>query len=327
MKRLLALTLVTTIGAAGCLQRGQEDGVREALPQADQLQIKLPGAVVSGTASTASGISSASAPLLGETAVFYNLTRGVSRELNGGAYFILSLVKLISEYPVTSIQGDTYIWGPWSDALNPAEYRLTARQDGMGAYLWSLEGRQKADAGAAFAAVVSGVAMPGRLPNRGTGRFHMDFDYSHKLDPLNKGEGQLDVVYDLESEPASIQMDFAKNATMPGGTTGVATAHYAYSLAADGSGDFQFGVHGDIDKSGTTAWEDSLIRSRWLATGAGRADVKVTSGDLGTRTLIGSECWSVSFVRTFWTDNLGFSPTEGASSTCAFADTNLPGSF
>lgn len=103
----------------------------------------------------------------------------------------------------------------------------------------------------------------------------------------------------------------------------VAAFHYSYAEARDGSGDFQFAVHGDLDDDGS-AWEESEIRSRWQATGQGRSDFRVIGGDLGAKTLAGSECWDVSFGRVYWTDSLGWQATEGDAAACAHGDALFP---
>ena len=48
--------------------------------------------------------------------------------------------------------------------------------------------------------------------------------------------------------------------------------------------------------------EDLVIRSRWNATGAGRADAKISGGDLsleGVTEVTTSECWDSNFGVTF----------------------------
>ena len=63
---------------------------------------------------------------------------------------------------------------------------------------------------------------------------------------------------------------------------------------------------------GTALLENVTIRSRWLATGAGRGDARITGGDLGTQQAIASECWNTLFRRSsYYTDNVNFHPTEG----------------
>jgi hypothetical protein len=318
-------SLLPAVLMLGCVPRGDVDEVRESLPTASAMQIKLPGGAASQAAPGApEGIAGHTQALLGEQAQFYTLTRGVSVELNTGAAFVLILVRTIVVFPVTSIEGDTYIWGPWDDALSPSQYRLTVTQNLAGDYEWSLEGRLKAEgASAAYDAVVAGVAAPGQ-PLRGAGTFSMDFDTAERLDPAgNDAAGVLTVAYDLESEPRGVTMDFRRGLPNEAGIVEDTTAHYEYREAADGSGDFVFAIHGDLDDDGS-AWEDMEIRSRWHATGAGRSDVVAVGGDFGGVTLNASECWDTSFGRVFWTDSLEWQPTEGDPADCAFSSAAMP---
>jgi hypothetical protein len=325
MKReLTILVTLTAMTGAACMKPDGEDGIRGALPEASALQIKLPGGSAKPDA-VGGDVGSTSRELLGETAQFYAFTRIVSRDLNRGAAFVLILVHTIVQYPVTTVEGDTYIWGPWTETLNPAEWRLTVTQDEAGDYHWAFEGRRKNDPTAAFVAVVNGVATPGELEGRGVGSFSLDFDKAEELDPVgNDAQGQIDVAYDLESNPAHVTMDYATMATTPEGGTEAVTFHYEYAEAPDGSGDFQFTLHGDLDDNGS-AWEDTQIRSRWVAAGAGRSDILITGGDAGTTEVTAAECWDESFGRVYYSDSVEFQPTEGDAADCAFSDALLPG--
>ena len=96
---------------------------------------------------------------------------------------------------------------------------------------------------------------------------------------------------------------------------------YAYNEMLDGGGDMVFNVEGNA--GGTTAQEQITLRSRWQSNGRGRADARLTGGDLAT-TAIASECWDGSFRRTFYTDNVNFAPAEGDVANCAFGTADLP---
>lgn len=310
MKRLTLCASALCSLTLACKPQGGVDEIRSALPTAEAVSVKVP--------------DGAAARALGEMATFYTFTRQVSRDLNGGAAWTLILVRTIVSFPVTSIEGDTYIWGPWHEALSPSQYRLTVIQNSAGAYAWSLEGRRVADGdAAAYESVIAGVAEPGR-PHRGAGTIVMDFDTAERLDPAgNDGEGRLEVEYDLETDPASIGMDYTRTAVGGGGAPAEATAHYEYREASSGAGDFVFAIHGDLDDTGSAA-EDAQVRSRWLPTGAGRADIRISAGDLGAQVLIGSECWDSSFARVYWSDSLGWAPTEGDAAACAFDQAAMP---
>ncbi|MBI4511836.1 MAG: hypothetical protein HY698_19535 [Deltaproteobacteria bacterium] len=343
-----ALALVI-LGSTGCVIQDDVQEIRDTLPRASAIQVKVPGGTQASALAIASGQQARTAPpiiiggqqartaplvvkggvgssthaVLGQTAQFYAFTRLISGHLNLGAAFVLTLVHSVAHFPPTSVQGDTYIWGPWTNALNPAEWRLTVRLNAQGSYEWSLEGRRKAGGGS-FEAVVAGVATPG-TSHRGSGWFDMDFDKAEELDPVgNDAEGKIRVQYDLEASPVKVIMDFANDMKMPDGSIADKTFHYVYAEAQDGSGDFEFSMYGDLDDNGS-AWENTDVKSRWLATGAGRSDFRVAGGDLGDQVLTGSECWGTSFGRSYWTDSLGWHPTEGDPASCAFSDARLPG--
>jgi hypothetical protein len=281
------------------------DAVRNAIPRAEDVQIKVP---------------EPTARMMPELATFYVFTRDVSRTLNGGAGFILGMVKLITLYPVTTIDGDVYIWGPWTgDALDPAEYRLAVTDRGDGTYDWALEGRRKADgAAAAYQQVVYGHAEPGAVIGTGAGDFHISFATARALDPTADGEGELDVIYDLDGGTIAMHAE-----STPAGALEVQTFDYSYARQADGAGDFVFQLHGDTDDEGAAA-EDIDVRSRWTAAGAGRSDVEASSGDLGTLVVTLSECWDGSYQRVYYEDSQSWNPTEGSEAACVFAEAALP---
>ena len=308
MKSLSTLAAITVLAFAACEPKDSGDGTqaaRDALPTSDTLSITVPG----GTGKAAEKV--------GDVASTYLLTRAVAGTLNGSAAAILILARTITEYPVTSIEGDTYVWGPWSDALKPGQYRMTVRQTSEGDFVWAIEGRDKGSSDA-FAAIVSGTAHPGQ-PHRGSGSFTFDCDLSHAIDPYGGCDdgGQISVTYDLEHAPATITVDDEKLAPMPDGTQGLQTFHYAYAQASDGGGSLTFSTYGDTDDLGAK-WENTTYTSRWKASGAGRTDASVTGGDIGSITVSAIECWSTSYLRTYYTDSAGWLPTEGSAAACVF---------
>lgn len=285
--------------------------VSRALPTADDVRIKLPeGSSAKGTAEA-----------LGELSPWYVVTRQVTRDLNGGTAWVLILVHTIVQFPPTTIDGDTYTWGPWSDALDPAEYRLVVSALADGTYDWSLDGRTKLEAGASFETVIAGNAVPGETDATGRGDFTIDFDAAERVNPIdNDARGVVAIHYDL----AARHLDLAISTTeIRDGVEVPVDAEYAYTESADGAGDMVFAFHGDSDDEGALA-EDAVIRSRWLGDGAGRADVRLSGGDLGSVEITASECWGSTFGVVYYSDSAGFLPTEGDPADCAFATSDLP---
>lgn len=304
----LALSLVA------CIPQN-DDGphaVARALPTADDVRIDLPeDASARGTAKA-----------LGELSPWYVVTRTVTRDLNGGTAWVLILVHAIVQFPPTSVDGDTYTWGPWDDgALAPARYRLVVTELANGSYDWRLDGQSKRVEDAAFETVISGNAVPSEPEGQGHGQFTLDFDAAERVNPVdNDARGVVTIAYDLAERHLDMSISSVEDRD---GVEVPVDYEYSYDEAADGAGDMVFAFHGDTDDDGALA-EDAVIRSRWIATGAGRADVRVTSGDLGELTVTASECWDAGFGVVYYNDSQGWLATEGAEADCAFTTSDLP---
>ena len=276
--------------------------LRSAIPTSEQVQIKLPGGAVRQ---------------VGQLAQWYVATRDVTRTLNGGTAWVLTLVHSIVQFPATSVDGDKHTWGPWSDALAPAEYKLDVRDVGDGTYEYQLSGRSKTQAGAQFEVIVDGKADPRKGDLQGSGQLLLDFEAGRRVNPIDAGDarGEVTVKYDLAAKHLDLDIVSIDDKGQP------VTADYAYNETADGGGDMLFDIAGNA--GGTTKNETITLRSRWQATGAGRADARIAGGDL-TVGVTASECWDTAFKRVFYADSLGFSPAEGLAESCAFRTQDLP---
>ena len=306
MNSFLKTSLLATVAATSlvaCIKQDEAPSeLKRAIPTADQVKIKLPQSANKS---------------VGQLAEWYVATRNVTRTFNGGAGWVLVLVHTIVQFPVTSVSGDTYTWGPWSDALDPAEYKLDVRAVGDGTYEYQLSGRSKLAAATSFEVIIDGKADPRMGDLKGNGQFLIDFDAGKRVNPIDSGDakGQVDVRYDL----AARHLDLGIMSTNDQGEP--VMADYAYNETLDGGGDMVFNIDGNA--GGTAAIENITLRSRWQSNGMGRADARMAGGDLSTGA-IASECWDGQFRRTYYTDSVNFAPTEGAVSGCAFGTADLP---
>jgi hypothetical protein len=312
MRNAVALAASLSLGLVACIPPNDDPHpVSRALPTAEDVRIELP------ENSSAKGVDKA----LGDLSPWYVVTRQVTRDLNGGTAWVLIVVHTIVQFPATSIEGDTYTWGPWSDALDPAEYRLVVTELANGSYDWSLDGKSKTVVGAEFETVIAGNAVPGEVHGAGHGEFTIDFDAAERVNPVdNDARGVVGISYDLAAR--HLDMAIATVEVRDGGEVPV-NYDYSYDERDDGSGDMVFAAHGDTEDDGAAA-EDAVIRSRWLADGAGRADVRLSGGDLADLVVTASECWDTTFAVVYYGDSMSWLPTEGATSSCAFADADLP---
>ena len=302
---LLGATCVLSLAATGCIKKDEPstDAIDKAIPTSDQVQINIPG----------------QARVVGQLAQYYVTTRDVTTMFNGGAAWVLVLIHSITQYPVTSVNGDVYTWGPWSgSALDPASYKLDVTANVDGSYDYTFSGQSKTAPGAQFEALIDGHAVPGAVEGQGNGDFLLDFDAIKNVDPIDNptAQGSIDAHYDLAARHLDLHI-------MANDTNGNPdNADYSYDQGADGSGDMTFSVNADI--GGTPLLENVTMRSRWLPTGDGRGDARIEGGDLGTEQAIGSECWNTLFQRVYYTDNVNFEPTEGEPTQCAYATVDLP---
>ncbi len=294
-KSLLAATAALSLVA--CVKQDEAPSdLKTALPTADQVRINLP----EGSSRT-----------IGQLADFYVITRNTTRTFNGGSAWVLILLHSIVQYPVTSVNGNVYTWGPWSDALDPAEYKLDVTDNGDGTYEYDLSGRSKTQAGAQFEVIITGHADPRPGELQGNGVFNIDFDASRRVNPVDSGDakGEVTVTYDLAARHLDLDIVGVDDAGKP------VTAQYAYDEAADKSGKMSFSAKGDA--GGGAQLESFQIVSKWAATGTGRSDAMATGGDIQQSVSVSlTECWDTSFKRTFYQDSQNFAPTEGNAASC-----------
>ena len=301
LKSFLAVSCLASLVA--CVQQDASPAeIDRVLPTSDQVSIKLPAPHTRS---------------VGQLANWYVATRDITQTFNGGSAFVLVLLHAIVKFPATTVSGNTYTWGPWSDALDPAEYKLVVTAKGDGTYSYQLSGRSKTVANSAFEVVVDGTSDPRKGDLQGNGEFLLDFDASHRVNALDKSDskGSVDVRYDL----AARHLDLTIMSTDALGKP--ALANYAYN-ESDAGGDMTLGFSSDV--GGGPALESATLHSRWLTTGAGRADGRIGGGDLGTIQATASECWDTGFKRVFYTDSVTFAATEGLESACAFATADVP---
>lgn len=305
------LVATAAISLTACVQQDEPpDAIKRAIPTAEQVSIKLP---------------TGSAREIGQLADWYVATRQITTAFNGGSAWVLVLIHTIVQFPVTSVDGDTYTWGPFGDALDPAEYKLDVRDVGDGTYEWELSGRSRTEPTAEFEVIISGLSDPRAGELQGNGKFLIDFDAGRRVNPIDadpEARGQVEVRYDL----AARHLDLDITSTDDNGEPVLAT--YEYNEGADRSGDMLFELDGDF--GGGAGVEHAVVRSRWLASGDGRADIALLGGDTENPAgVLASECWDNFFKREFFGvlagDSTGaFGAAEGSEADCAFAEADLP---
>src|SRR5262249_13915909 len=116
-----------------------------------------------------------------------------------------------------------------------------------------------------FRPVVTGTA------SADAGEVAMDFTAARALDPAGgiDQDGGMAASYQRAPDRAAVSLQIRAGAT---------SAAYAYTVGRDGSGGMDFGA--EVDGMGAVT-----IQSRWVASGAGRAEARSSDGATET------ECW------------------------------------
>lgn len=340
----LCAALLAGSTLAGCTSL--DDEYRGALPQSRQITIAVPergGAA--GKASAGEGVGEIGQALVGQLSEYYQFTYGVSTVVNASALALLGLLHAVVEQRPTSQTQNSRTWGPHTPGgLDPLTYRAVVTRVAPLEYTFAIEARARgSQSDADFLPLLDGEITLGGSPGTGKGNMSLHFDNGRALRPAQCEQGTVSYVFDDTQPLATLDVIFDRfaNANPRGLGCGSETPHdatYHYDRGGDGSGSFVFALQTDVHKKsdGKPALEDVSIRSRWLASGAGRADVKVAGGEVksdleaagaGQAAVILSQCWDTSFLTAYETSTpeaVKLVPTAGDPGACAFPVMQLP---
>lgn len=331
LKKTITLT-AAALSLAALSACGAGD-LRTAVPTQGQVKLNVPGADDDGQALRA-----------GETSELYGTTVGLARTINGGVGAVMNLSERIIALPPTDTDGETYaIWGPSQPrGLERNSFRFTLNKVAEGEFDYVLEARPKAsEAEEDFVVIYEGTAFPAD-GDRGHGSLDIHWGALRSLDPDNECLiGDLHVEYTADEEPRRLDVTFAEVADGCRDETPTnATYHYEENEDASGLLDYAFQKNLHEANENKPLEEIFTVRSRWLADGQGRSDVRLSDGeipadlaanipDTDATTADIVECWDAGF-NVVYSDTtptelepyLGH-PEEGDAALCAFADASF----
>jgi hypothetical protein len=300
---IAALGAALASGCGGNYSNGDID-FQIAAPVREDLAVKLPRqqALMSGR----------------EVAEYYRVTRDGATTFNGFVDFITTLIDNVRVHPPSERHGDTRIWGPFPVREDPG-FEVRVRMQRMAAVFYYWIDFRRGGTGDRWEPLISGDAAlnpMGGGARRGRGKIVYDLErpraVGYPVDP-ESDLLRLDVSYDRTVEPNIVDLTSVDVATTMGPG---ARGSYRYRENQDGSGTFFF-VARPVGINGVQELE---IRSRWLASGAGRADVRITEGFLALLNPGVIDCWGpdggATFVRRTWQTP----PETGDIATCVFPE-------
>jgi hypothetical protein len=311
-----------------------------SVPTKDTVALVVPA---SGSAAAAvprgnGNVTVKQSALMGDLSQDYLLTATLSKVVNTATGAVLDLVKGITNYPATSVEGDTAVWGPGTDPLSMNTYRLTVTRQAPHVFAWKLDGKGKTADDSAFLTILSGVhtraldANGRPMEGFGSGNFVIDWDAADTLPQHDTNVGQMAFTYARTSPTAMVTNNVTFTNILDNCDPSTCNTHgqifdalYAYAATPGSGGDLQYAATENFITT-TAANETMSVHSRWMETGAGRTDVQLTGGDVGTAVDTSSECWDSNFASVY--SAASYDPSDpnvdwGAESSCAFPSAAL----
>jgi hypothetical protein len=203
-------------------------------------------------------------------------------------------------------------------------FRLSVNRIGENHFEYVLEGQSKAGGSSApYLTVLTGDGYSRKSEFHGDGAFEIDLDNARALDPARHAGDSGTVTIEHELPEAIGRKHDALPRTITASLRPAGDEYLVITSTAreDHTGELVVEGEVDLEDSATSARESVAITSRWRATGAGRADIDLSGGDLidaGFESVTAVECWGTSFSRVFYKDSVEFQPTEGNESDCAY---------
>lgn len=246
----------------------------------------------------------------------------VSHDLNVFIFMLLYAVEAVTAEPISYREDDRRLWGPV-----PAEngddiwFDMTRVEDRFDYEMLWAEPGEGPDGGVV---PFSGSFVAGTVPREGQGNFLFRFGVMYELEsqPDSLVAGDLYVDHDNRDGQVLLAIDL-DGIVGPEGEPPW-SAQYAFHLAPEGPGWFEYATEGDLEGTDPAVLEQYEVRTRWLADGSGRADARLSGGDLGAFEYLVTECWDANYMRTYYADNTGFTLPWGDPESCVYLDQELP---
>ncbi|WP_257447544.1 hypothetical protein [Archangium lipolyticum] len=293
---------LASLSLAACGPQIETVSFKDGMPSQEMAKLDVPSKT---SQRIDDGVATVRAQSRGGLSGTWLVTGGTVLFVNGVTLWTLGSLNFVAGFEPASDDGTTAVWGPHNNDWERTTWKLTAVRTAPNAFKYTLEAKPKGSADSEYAAIITGshtvaVDDDGKaIKGYGEGRFDIDYDKAARLPFQDSKKGRVSFHYARPNPTAAVTVDvelkeFVNDATVPD------TAAYRYSQVPGGEGSFEFAADSNIhwfDLS-RVALERWSIKSRWLSTGAGRADVRATGGDLASP-VTQNECWDTDFRSTF----------------------------
>jgi hypothetical protein len=304
LKLIAMVALLAASGACGNYSNVDVD-FQLALPARDDLAVNPPAALT-----------------VADSAEYYRISRDGIRDTNNLIDAIAGIIDYVRSFPPTERKLNERIWGPFPAERDPNfEVRVRIQRMGLSGetgylFTYQIEFHRRGDATAEWFPLITGQFAPGPGgARRGQGKLDVILTHARTQGYPVSEWGQVEHIaidHQRLQYPHTVQMTIANVATAE-----VPRGEFQHALNADGSGEVSF-VFRPRDNVIVQAVS---IRTRWLATGAGRGDARVTEGLAALSGNVGIDCWGpdtrATHVRRDWANP---PILIGDPATCVFPD-------
>ena len=293
-----------------------------AIPDAERVITSTPNEAESRA--HAAAMATDGSQYVGGLAVYPLWMVQTSITVNEFIFVLLYLVEAITAEPISEREEDLRRWGPYPTESGHQVVLEMVREGERFDYsmLWNdgVAGDGTSDDLAPF----SGSFLAGEVPREGVGEFLFDFELYEQLEPgvLDVTEGLLHVNHD--NSDGQVLLDIELVEVLDTTMDEPISARYAFYLAPDGSGWFEFADEYNIEGTEEANLELFEVRNRWQSDGAGRADARISGGDLEPWAFRATECWNSDFLRVHYADDTAFTVDVGDPADCVFPEEELP---
>ncbi len=291
------LAILAALALAGCGDYSTEDlRFLAALPKRADLKVEVPAsaaAVAKGTA----GAEAITAACPNGSAELWEWAKPTSDNLNAGVDFVVGLVDVVRRSPPSWRGDDARAWGPFDDENHPGREILIGiartydpddpELGDAPRYIYAFQARVKGTQ--EFTTVIFGT-FDGGSASHGRGSIAIDFEalWTLEMNDATTPHGTMYVGYDRRSDPTTIQLLLDQSAF------GNEAFGYQFAGWANGNGVFDYAFR-DADAN------TLVVRTRYLAAGAGRAGVVFVPAG-GGATGVYDQCWDAGVCLVYVND-------------------------
>jgi hypothetical protein len=310
---LVPLSLVACGGHDATIDPASSTSALSAgLPRRAELTLNLPVNASVGTAGTAVPATTPPASCVaGSPATFATMTGQIMQQSNGVLQGVLSLLDNATSGPPADAGPGAAVWGPINTPGKPAVYRVEVVALGGGSFHFELDGSPTGGSEGSWAAVMQGTIVAPDPTNR-VGNVQVDFGVAHTVDPTSDPVAG-GVALAFQATPTGLTLDETFADIVGPSAPTPNDAHY-HLVAGPPTATFDYVTTTDFLHNGGS--ELLNVQSQWLAVGAGMANVVVTGGDLGSKTVQAAECWNASQAAVFYEDDVSANPPTGNQACC-----------